>query len=470
MNKRIFRRTMRAIVAALLLLAMMVGSMSGITWKAEAATSVKVVYNGMGGYRSTDGKQTVEVTAYTNKSITIESNFVRPGYTFQGWATSKGSTDVKYLAGQKKTFSSGATLYAVWKLDSFTIKYYPVPGNYNVYMTQEAPLQGRVTLKKNTTGATKPGYVFVGWSRKIGTTAQYTTNASVLCSSLSTEKNSTVSLYGVWRCTHEKKKQRTEIVTPQTCTKNGVKRVVCTECGKVLSTASIPAGHCWEVWAYNDENTHLVWCSRCSALETKPHEYGYQSDFDGHHYTNGCVWDGCPQHGGALESCRTLIPEDQWDYYIDTVTFKKEGKNFYLREGTCPKCGIHIIEYGYTGFVKSGKGKTIVDTIETVVTAAGIIVSVANVGGTAVTAIFTLHDIIGVLKSGKEVLPELIDLIKNGSDDEEIKGCDYSWMKNLTYMDPSKKEFENSLKAAKTYFFPAKPKNMHSAYEREAKY
>lgn len=45
----------------------------------------------------------------------------RTGYTFQGWATSSTATTVAYSAGDSYTANASATLYAVWKINTYKI-------------------------------------------------------------------------------------------------------------------------------------------------------------------------------------------------------------------------------------------------------------------------------------------------------------------------------------------------------------
>lgn len=45
----------------------------------------------------------------------------RTGYTFQGWATTSGATTAAYSAGSKYRLNKAQTLYAVWKMKSYTV-------------------------------------------------------------------------------------------------------------------------------------------------------------------------------------------------------------------------------------------------------------------------------------------------------------------------------------------------------------
>jgi uncharacterized repeat protein (TIGR02543 family) len=57
-----------------------------------------------------------------NQTLTLSSNTpTRTGYTFQGWATSSSSTTVAYKAGASYTGNAALNLYAVWKVNTYTL-------------------------------------------------------------------------------------------------------------------------------------------------------------------------------------------------------------------------------------------------------------------------------------------------------------------------------------------------------------
>ena len=57
-----------------------------------------------------------------NQTLTLSSNTpTRTGYTFQGWATSSSSTTVAYKAGANYTGNAALNLYAVWKVNTYTL-------------------------------------------------------------------------------------------------------------------------------------------------------------------------------------------------------------------------------------------------------------------------------------------------------------------------------------------------------------
>ena len=85
----------------------------------------------------------------------------RTGYNFLGWSTSKTATSPTYYAGGSYTANSGATLYAVWDLQSYTVSYNAnggsgVPSSQTKYYG--------TALKLSTTKPTWQGHTFKEWN------------------------------------------------------------------------------------------------------------------------------------------------------------------------------------------------------------------------------------------------------------------------------------------------------------------
>ena len=70
-----------------------------------------------------------------------------------------------------------------------------------------------------------------------------------------------------------------EVVNPQpTCTEEGRSSIVCTKCGHVKSSSTIPAlGHAWDDGRITKEETEEAWgeklytCTRCGETKTAPY-------------------------------------------------------------------------------------------------------------------------------------------------------------------------------------------------------
>lgn len=154
------------------------------TYTVPALASYTISYNANGGSGAPSSQ-----TKYYGKSLTLSnSKPTRAGYSFQGWATS-ASGSVAYAAGASYTANAGATLYAVWQANTYTVKYDAnggtgAPGNQTkTYGT---------TLKLSSTKPTRTNYTFLGWATSASaTTVSYAAGANYTA-------NAAVTLYAVW--------------------------------------------------------------------------------------------------------------------------------------------------------------------------------------------------------------------------------------------------------------------------------
>ena len=97
------------------------------------------------------------------KLLSEMKNFVKPGYTFMGWATEKGG-NVAYKDGQnvKNLAASGnVNLYAVWKLNVFSITYDLGAGGLSHSNPSEYSIEDNDVMLSNPQA--KEGYEFLGW-------------------------------------------------------------------------------------------------------------------------------------------------------------------------------------------------------------------------------------------------------------------------------------------------------------------
>ena len=162
-------------------------------WKANAYT-VKFDKNGGTGKAMANKKYTY------GKKYTLPANtYKRSGYTFLGWATDKKATKAKYSDKQKnvKNLSAKAngtvTLYAVWKQNTYTVKFDANGGTGSV--TAQTIKTG-VNTALSANKFTRTGYEFLGWStKKNATTATYSNKAKVKDLA---KANKSVTLYAVW--------------------------------------------------------------------------------------------------------------------------------------------------------------------------------------------------------------------------------------------------------------------------------
>lgn len=152
-----------------------------------AKTSYTVSYNANGnGATGAPGVQ----TKWHGTNITLSSaKPTRTGYTFLGWATSSTATTATYLAGGTYSANASVTLYAVWKINTFDMKFDANGGTGG---------PGTMTKTYGTTFylpptvPTRTNYKFLGW----GTSASATVVTYPSGSAYTT--NSEMTFYAIW--------------------------------------------------------------------------------------------------------------------------------------------------------------------------------------------------------------------------------------------------------------------------------
>jgi uncharacterized repeat protein (TIGR02543 family) len=152
--------------------------------------SYTIAYNANGGSDAPSSQ-----TKWYGKNLTLSSTKpTRTGYTFQGWSTAKDNS-VEYDAGDSYTANSGVTLYAVWKANTYTVKYDANGGTLGSVKTQTKTYGQALTL---TGTATRTNYNFKGW----GTSASDTTVAYAAGASYTA--NNAITLYAIWELAYTK--------------------------------------------------------------------------------------------------------------------------------------------------------------------------------------------------------------------------------------------------------------------------
>ena len=143
-----------------------------------------VRYNANGG----SGAPGAQTKVYGSVLTLSSTKPTRTGYTFQGWATSSGG-GVSYSSGSAYSVDADVTLYAVWKINTYTV-------SYNANGGSGAPgAQTKtygVTLALSTVKPTKTGYTFQGWSTSSSGGVNYASGADYTA-------NAAVTLYAVWK-------------------------------------------------------------------------------------------------------------------------------------------------------------------------------------------------------------------------------------------------------------------------------
>lgn len=153
----------------------------------------KVSYNANGGSGAPSSQTKVKGTTLKLSS----TKPTRTGYSFQGWGTSASDTSVDYAAGASYTKDAAITFYAIWKANTYTVKY-NANGGTGAPASQTKTYG--VTLKLSTTKPTRTNYNFLGWaSSSSAVSAQYAAGANYTA-------NSAVTLYAVWELAYWKPK------------------------------------------------------------------------------------------------------------------------------------------------------------------------------------------------------------------------------------------------------------------------
>lgn len=112
------------------------------------------------------------------------------GYTFKGWATSSSATSATYQAGGSYTANESVTLYAVWKINTYTVSF-DANGGSNAPNSQKKTHGQNLIL--TVAIPTRPNHVFLGW-------ATDSTSKSVAYAPGATyTAEEDVMLYAVWQ-------------------------------------------------------------------------------------------------------------------------------------------------------------------------------------------------------------------------------------------------------------------------------
>lgn len=148
-----------------------------------------VAYNSNGG----SGSMSTDTVSYGSNYKAKANTFSRVGYTFTGWneASNGSKADWTPYIGKdwKWTYTNNITLYAQWRLNTYTI-------SYNANGGSGAPASQTKTHGQNLTlSSTKPiktNYNFLGWStNQNASVPEY--SAGGVCSI-----NANTTLYAVW--------------------------------------------------------------------------------------------------------------------------------------------------------------------------------------------------------------------------------------------------------------------------------
>ena len=127
-------------------------------------------------------------TKWRDETLTLSSTKPsRTGYSFQGWATSATGSS-SYQPGASYTSNSALTLYAVWKANTWTVKF-DANGGSGAPANQTKTYGVDLTL--STTKPTRSLYNFLGWGTSSSSSAIYQPGGKYTA-------NADATLYAVW--------------------------------------------------------------------------------------------------------------------------------------------------------------------------------------------------------------------------------------------------------------------------------
>ena len=161
------------------------------TVNVPALTSYTVSYNANGG----SGAPSNQTKWYGQTLVLSSTKPTRTGHTFSKWNTNSSGTGTSYNSGANYTANAGATLYAVWTANTFTVSYNANGGSGAP--SSQTKTYGK-TLTLSSTKPTRTNYTFKGWATsKNATTATYSAGGSYTT-------NAPTTLYAVWELAYIK--------------------------------------------------------------------------------------------------------------------------------------------------------------------------------------------------------------------------------------------------------------------------
>lgn len=152
-------------------------------WKAN---QYNISFNANGGQNAPEPQTKTHDTDLVLSSVKP----TRIGYTFVGWSTDESASSAEYFAGGKYTSNASATLYAVWKANTYVISY-NVNGGSGAIASQTKT--NDVALKLTADVPTRTGYTFMGWSESASSSS-----AEYAAGDMFYNDSATV-LYAVWQ-------------------------------------------------------------------------------------------------------------------------------------------------------------------------------------------------------------------------------------------------------------------------------
>lgn len=159
------------------------------TWYAEKYSGYTITFDANGGTGS------MQPQTISNTGAIQENSFLNAHHTFSGWNTKADGTGTAYADKAQITPAANMTLYAQWKLFTYTIIFDGNGHTSGTMANETMPYGTAKALSENS--FVKTGHVFTGWNTKPdGNGTAYKDGASV--ENLSEDNGSTVTLYAQW--------------------------------------------------------------------------------------------------------------------------------------------------------------------------------------------------------------------------------------------------------------------------------
>ena len=205
----------------------------GVNWKVNTYT---ITYNANGGNES---NQTQEVK-YGETWTTKDKIFTKTGYTQVGWNTKADGSGTTYSLKklQKAKKEGNLTLYAKWKVNTYTITY-NANGGSGAPSSQNYTYSNSGTITLSSTKPTRTGYTFLGWSlSSTATEASYSAGQK-----WRRDNNDNYTLYAVWKAI-------------PVCGTNG-------HVWKARGIKKVPISwsNCW--CGHSHTTAYIIYCSKC---------------------------------------------------------------------------------------------------------------------------------------------------------------------------------------------------------------
>ena len=173
----------------------------------DARDSYTVKYDANGGTGAPNAQ-----TKWAGTTLKLSTvNPKKTGHTFLGWSTNSTATTETYKSGGLFTANKSVTLYAIYKANTYTVKY-DANGGTGAPNAQTKTYGKTLVLSKVI--PVKTNYVFMGWgTSSSSSTVVYKAGDNYV-------KNTSITLYGIWKIGYKKPKINNLVV--ERCLENGV--------------------------------------------------------------------------------------------------------------------------------------------------------------------------------------------------------------------------------------------------------